>query len=344
MKVYRKYYKKFTGGKSPSPTTVQEVEFEDLKKLSQDKGKKAQKAFKPIEKMQKQQTKLQTKIDKLKSKSNSGVISAFVTFESRTDRDIAYSSFQRSAFNRMCYACKCCCASKNDCNIFEGCYLRVTEATDPGNIKWENMSIKPFNRNARRLFSWGVTIGLWIVSFAFMVFVRNQQRDVSDQVQPTKDCSGYSDITKAQAEADMELGVNGQGLLECYCRAHASQAFSYPCTDWSLNRIFIAAIPFVIVFAIIIINFILQYVFKFLSSFEKHRSLSSESVSKILKIFVAQALNTGVIILIVNAKFSKIGVKQVFEGTFDDVSAQWFFDVGVTIVTFFFFFKITHPF
>jgi hypothetical protein len=331
VKVYRKYYKKWSGGKSPSPT-VHEVEFEDLQKLSHDKGKKAQKAFKPIEKMQKQQTKLQTKIDKLKSKKNSGVISAFITFESRTDRDIAYTSFQRSAFNRMCYACKCCCASKNDCNIFEGRYLRVTEATDPGNIKWENMSIKPFNRNARRLFSWVVTIGLWIVSFAFMVFVRNQQRDVSDQVQPTKDCSGYTGITKAQAEADMELGVNGQGLLECYCRAHASQAFSYPCTDWSLNRIFIAAIPFVIVFAIIIINFILQYVFKFLSSFEKHRSQSSESVSKILKIFVAQALNTGVIILIVNAKFSKIGVREVFEGTFDDVTSQWFFDVGVTIL------------
>jgi len=241
--------------------------------------------------MKTQQDKLQTKIDKLKNSKESGVISAFVTFESRTDRDIAYNSFQRSAFTRMFRACGCC-SSSEDCNVLDGAYLRVTEATDPGNIKWENMSLKSFNRGVRRLLSWTITIALWIVSFAFMVFVRNQQREVSDQVQPTKDCSGFTGISKNDAIADMLLGVNGQGLLECYCREHSSQAFQYPCTDWSLNRIFIASIPFVIVFAIIIINFILQYVFQFLSSFEKHRSMSSESVSKILKIFVAQALNT----------------------------------------------------
>jgi len=330
VKVYRKYYKKWSGGKSPSPT-MKEVEFEDLQKMANEKGKKAQKAFKPIEKMKTRQDKLQARIDKLQSSKDSGVISAFITFESRTDRDIAYNSFQRSAFTRMFFACGCC-TSKEDCNILDGAYLRVTEATDPGNIKWENMSIKSLHRNLRRLFSWTITIGLWIVSFAFMVFVRNQQRDVSDQVQPTKDCSGYPDVTKSQAIADLLLGVNGQGLLECYCRANTSQAFTYPCKDWSLNRIFVASIPFVIVFAIIIINFILQYVFQYLSSFEKHRSVSSESVSKILKIFVAQALNTGVIILIVNAKFSKVGVKKVFEGTFDDVTPQWFFDVAVTIL------------
>jgi len=97
----------------------------------------------------------------------------------------------------------------------------------------------------------------------------------------------------------MALGVNGVGKLECYCRQFSiTDSFEYPCKDWALDRILMTGLPFVIVFVVLIINIILQYVFKFLSSFEKHRSASSESVSKILKIFVAQALNTVKIFMI----------------------------------------------
>jgi len=91
----------------------------------------------------------------------------------------------------------------------------------------------------------------------------------------------------------MALGVNGVGKLECYCRQFSlTNSFDYPCRDWAVDRLVMTALPFVIVFVVLIINVILQYVFKFLSSFEKHRSASSEIVSKIMKIFVAQALNT----------------------------------------------------
>ena len=46
------------------------------------------------------------------------------------------------------------------------------------------------------------------------------------------------------------------------------------------------------IIGIIITNYGLQYVFKLLSNFEKHQSLSSESSSRVIKIFVAQVLNT----------------------------------------------------
>ncbi len=91
----------------------------------------------------------------------------------------------------------------------------------------------------------------------------------------------------------MELGSFGVNKLECYCRQFSlTSSFNYPCTDWALDKVAMAALPFAIVFGVIVINIILQYVFKMLSSFEKHRSASSEMVSKIMKIFIAQALNT----------------------------------------------------
>ena len=91
----------------------------------------------------------------------------------------------------------------------------------------------------------------------------------------------------------MNAGANSVGLLECYCRFDIGRAFKDGlCKSWIIDKIESNGLPFVIVIAIIFINYLLQYVFRFLSSFEKHRSSTSESVSRILKIFVAQGLNT----------------------------------------------------
>ena len=92
---------------------------------------------------------------------------------------------------------------------------------------------------------------------------------------------------------DTNAGINSLGLLECYCRYDFGRALQDGlCKSWVLAHLRSNALPFVIVIAIIVTNYILQYVFMFLSAFEKHRSSTSESVSRILKIFVAQGLNT----------------------------------------------------
>ena len=131
--------------------------------MAKEKGKKALKDFKTIEKIKKNQDKLEEKIDKLKNVKNTQVLSAFVTFETKAQRDLVYSHYQKSPLARCCFAIGCC-SFKKDANYLQGKYLKVTAATDPSNIIWENMNYGSLNKFLRRLISWGITIALWIIS------------------------------------------------------------------------------------------------------------------------------------------------------------------------------------
>lgn len=58
-----------------------------------------------------------------------------------------------------------------------------------------------------------------------------------------------------------------------------------------------------------------------------------ESSSRVLKIFVASFLNTGIVLILVNlrprAPTLKIGI---FNGDYYDFTPEWYQDVGVTIL------------
>lgn len=129
------------------------------------------------------------------------------------------------------------------------------------------------------------------------------------------------------------MGASAIGLLECYCRYDTKRQFNEEiCREWAWDRYKTIALPFVIVFAIILTNFIMQYIFKALASFEKHRNATTELSSRVLKIFVAQFLNTGVIILIVNIKFSRNPKISFLDGNYDDFIPEWYLNVGTTLV------------
>jgi len=166
VKIYRKFFKKWSNGNSP---TVLEVQYEDLYALAKS-NKKALKAFKPIEKLKTKQDKLEEKISKLKNDKNSRALSAFVTFDNKKDRDTVYYHYQKSPLTRCCFSLGCC-KFRNHANYFEGKYLKVTAATDPSNIIWENMNVSSLNKLLRRLLSWGITIVLWIISKIFFYFL-----------------------------------------------------------------------------------------------------------------------------------------------------------------------------
>jgi hypothetical protein len=84
---------------------------------------------------------------------------------------------------------------------------------------------------------------------------------------------------------------------------------------------------------IIVTNTIMQYVFRALASFEKHKNASTMLSSRTIKVFIAQFLNTGVIILIVNARFSQGDVVNFLNGNYQDLIPLWYYYVGATLVT-----------
>jgi len=212
---------------------------------------------------------------------------AFVTFENKKSRDIVYNNTQRSPCSYCCYRC-CPCCFEHDSMLYKNKYLRVKDAPAPNNIRWENMDSPMWDRLIRRFISWVITFALWIITIAFITFIKDEQQKLAENVKPTKDCSGYDDLTEAEARVDSQLGADSEGLVECFCRADSSRQFNVDfCTDWAFDYYLNYSLPFVIVFAVIFTNFMMQFIFKALASFERHRSISSELSSRVIKIFVA---------------------------------------------------------
>jgi len=74
-----------------------------------------------------------------------------------------------------------------------------------------------------------------------------------------------------------------------------------------------------------------------LSSFEKHKYLSAELASRVIKIFIAQFLNTAIILLIMNIKFQDQTtvaqkLQSVIKGRYSDFTPFWFEGVGTVVL------------
>jgi len=329
--LYKKFAKNF-GNKIEDK--AKKLTYADIKALARQGNLRMLREFRAIRKLKEQQQKLKSQLKHENNQKKSQVLAAFVTFETREQRDDAFTRFQKSPFARFCYSF-CSCSYEKDINIFHGSYLKVKDAPAPNNILWANLDVTQFEKFLRRLVSWIITVGFWAISFIFIVFAKSKQEDYSDTVKQTLDCSGYSNLSEQEVESDMARGSDAVGLLECYCRNISTLNFFVGgiCQSWVNQRLITNALPFVVVAAVIITNYGLQYVFKLLSTFERHQSISSESTSRVIKIFVAQLLNTGVIILFVNARFTRNKVVNFLSGHYDDFVSNWYLNVGATLLT-----------
>jgi len=57
--------------------------------------------------------------------------------------------------------------------------------------------------------------------------------------------------------------------------------------------------------------------------------LNKQLAQRVIKTFVAQFLNTGILILLINAKLDKI---SFWQGKFRDISPLWYENVGSTLL------------
>ena len=74
-----------------------------------------------------------------------------------------------------------------------------------------------------------------------------------------------------------------------------------------------------------------------MSSFEKHKYLSAELASRVIKIFIAQFLNTGMILLIMNIQFQETNnaasaLQNIIHGKYYDFTPLWFDGVGTVVL------------
>ena len=131
---------------------------------------------------------------------------------------------------------------------------------------------------------------------------------------------------------------------ECFCtqalRDKQIMENKDACQDYFLNFIVSIVAEYLPSVAIVTSNIVLKVIVRRTAQYEHHHSLSGEQTSKAYKLFLAQLLNMGVSPLIANARLP--GAAALVEGTpvegyvlsggFDDLTAQWYTDVGRSLV------------
>ena len=144
----------------------------------------------------------------------------------------------------------------------------------------------------------------------------------------------------------MQSADRQAGLLGCYCynqwtniRFGVSDIVfpdgSKKCHDWLKGYTLSNAIIYSTALLISLLNVVIIEVLELLSKFQKFHTRTQEKASNIVKMFLVQFINTGVVILIVNAKISSLslpGFFPVFSGTFQDFTVEWYRVVGTTMM------------
>jgi RNA recognition motif-containing protein len=233
----------------------------------------------------------------------------------------------------------------------------VRPAPEPSVILWENLEITGFEYQLRCVMTSLATFLLICVACAMIMMAKKYQNDYQSAIPTASECN-----TALQA-CDWEVFELGQlksctatsgysydRSLKCFCKEMLGQYVSEhgalggtaklgesvpDCKDYADNAYTSMALTVVAAFVVVALNIALQMILKALTEFERHDSVSDESASISLKIFLATFLNTALILLLVNAQFVDgngdsylPGGFPLFSGSFTDMTRGWYTVVG----------------
>jgi hypothetical protein len=292
----------------------------------------AKKEYDHVKELKEKKNKVEKQMDALSRHKDTRVITAFVTFNTIEARNSIYKMMKLTKLQRFF---SCCSSSKHR---FEGKVLTVDSADDPSNILWSNLELTQVEKLLRRLTSLLITVLLFIIT-CIVVVVTNNVKNSYYAKYPNPNCQDLNPTINDVIE-DYPQGARGIGLLECYCltdfpsRLHTQFGSAGTlCVGWLEDKSQETAIGLLVIFIVVAVNFVIQVLFRALSTFEKHRTITEQLASRILKIFFAQFLNTGIIILFLNASLTEYGKRGlVFQGVYDDLTPLWYRNVGSTIL------------
>ena len=109
------------------------------------------------------------------------------------------------------------------------------------------------------------------------------------------------------------------------------------CQDWLVDNSLKIAKVIGAAAAVLVINQLLLLIYEFLVAFERHCTVTEVAQSQFWKLFLAQMVNTGLLVLLVNASLDlpevlmPLRVLQIGTGQFDELSVSWYISVGTGI-------------
>lgn len=173
MKLLKRFYEKWVYS---TQNVKSELSYDELYHLAQHGGRKMMKDFKLVSRLETAHTRLKSRLRTVSTKKTSRIRTAFITFETKEQRDEVYKHFQHSFLSQLLFSLCGPCGSKKNDNVFFGSYLKVRKATAPNDVLWANLSLSKTEKFFRRIVSWIITIGLWAISTIYHKLSQNTIR------------------------------------------------------------------------------------------------------------------------------------------------------------------------
>jgi hypothetical protein len=260
----------------------------------------------------------------------------------------AYLIFNKLENKKLCLegcAARSVCCKKRRIEIerlFKGeIPLKVKQTTEPSNILWENLEITRCERRWRKSLSFILALAVLVGSTVLVYVIKTYETTLPSDNYCLK-------VKKIDTNASLSFAkehYKSQDESYCFCKyqewtdiVEDKDLGSY-CSYFMTKITTSLVLKFFSACGIIFINFILRMIFKKLSRFERVSNKTKEEHNIMIKVFFAIFINTALIILIVNANFSRIsaiykipGSSDIFTGKYADFTREWYINIGESII------------
>lgn len=206
-----------------------------------------------------------------------------------------------------------------------------------------------------------ITLAVLFVSFILIFLAKLQKTKLEREFgRPTSCPAGVTKEDVVQDELEKQTGlVPYKALVECFCKnALATESFASMtrevftvnaktgekalyCKTWATSFVTTQVFSFLSVLMVVFINVLLAKILNVLVGMEKHHTESSQVVSRVTKVFLAQFCNTALLMVVINANLNyffdnstgfSLSSLPILNGKYSDFTPAWYNDVGVALM------------
>eukprot|EP00347_Sterkiella_histriomuscorum_P015813 403355588 len=296
--------------------------------------------------------KIQARLDMydawMKNNVQMGIV-AFIQFRSMLDMVKFLTGFDLTFFENFFF----CCKKKQphiQTKMLQGTWPKMLKSPDPANLLWVNLPI--------------VSLILMAGSFIAIIYAKDFEKQVQLRYNMNQDC-GTLTYTQAQViyqeqQASIQTSTSFN-YLHCYCLSQYKTSGTdvvdikfadgkYYCKDWAFDYAISNMFVYVIAFIIVACNIIVKGILKYITYFEKPKTVGIRSFSVMIKIFLVQFVNTVMILILVNWRINRKYDMEVdgityeinkpifgdnfviFSGRYTDFTPEFYRTVGTTLL------------
>ncbi|OMJ74974.1 hypothetical protein SteCoe_26002 [Stentor coeruleus] len=256
--------------------------------------------------------------DAIKHHDDLEVKRAYVTFNSKLDKQKCIEAYKKGY-------CKRFKKQNTDLAYNDEYKLTVFPATEPEDIIWENLEVSKSSRYTRFTISLILTGFFLFITIVLIIIVKKTENELPSE----KTCLGIND-------KDMpNYSDKGSKETLCYCNKQTYEDIYNEKKDICSKYTELLEISYTrkifTCFAIVVINYILDYLMYKLSEFERPKSRTGIKIKIFKKILMLMYLNTGVLTYLVNLTLP-LTIFSLNDG-YDDFTREWFTKVGGMLIS-----------